>query len=368
MSLLLKDIYTKSFYNDFLLRIKFILPNINQQQFINLIFDKDWLNKELKARIRHTTLVLHQFMPSNYAQASIKIIEIVKHLQKNNIKLSHIEYSFLSDYIEVFGLDYLPESIVAIEVVSPYSSCEFCIRPFIIKYPKQIMEQLLIWSQHPNEHIRRLASEGCRPRLPWAIALTEFKKNPKPILPILENLKNDPSEYVRRSVANNLNDITKDYPELVITIAKQWKGLSKQTDAIIKHACRNLLKQGYPEILKYYNLHKNDNIKIDNFNLHTPYVIIGNNLNFSFTITNSTKQQQQIRLEYAIYYLRQNGHHNKKVFKISERILEPNQSVDITKNQSFKIITTRQFYQGIQHLAIHLNGQEQQKVSFELIK
>ncbi len=109
---------------------------------------------------------------------------------------------------------------------------------------------MLQWSQHANEHVRRLSSEGCRPRLPWAMALPALKRNPAPILPILENLKHDPSEFVRRSVANNLNDIAKDNPDIVIALAARWKGISRETDAIIKHGCRTCSSR---DIVLYWN-------------------------------------------------------------------------------------------------------------------
>ncbi len=119
-------------------------------------------------------------------------------------------------------------------------------------YPDEMLSQMISWSKHENNKVRRLASEGSRPRLPWAMALPSYKNDPSPILPILENLKEDSCEVVRRSVANNLNDIAKDNPDTVIDISKQWKGKSKETDALVKHACRTLLKQGELQILKLF--------------------------------------------------------------------------------------------------------------------
>ncbi|MGY0037975.1 DNA alkylation repair protein [Pedobacter sp. NJ-S-72] len=134
-------------------------------------------------------------------------------------------------------------------MITQFISCEFAVRPFLAKYGGQMMIRMEKWSLHESHKVRRLASEGSRSRLPWAMAVPGLKKDPSPILPILENLKNDPSEWVRKSVANNLNDISKDHPEIVIAIANRWKGLSKETDAIIKHGCRSLLKQGHAKIL-----------------------------------------------------------------------------------------------------------------------
>lgn len=226
---------------------------------------------------------------------------------------------------------------------------------------------MIVWSGHENHHVRRLASEGARPRLPWAIALPALKRDPSPILPVLENLKNDPSEYVRRSVANNLNDISKDNPATLLSLIKKWKGSSKETDAIIKHGCRTLLKQAHPEVLKYYRLHTNNSITVSRLKVLTPIVKTGSALEFSFTLQNADAKTQSARLEYAIYYLKKNGLLSKKVFKISERQLQPKANHRFVKKHSFKLITTRRFYPGRHKFSIIVNGQERKVGKFELL-
>jgi 3-methyladenine DNA glycosylase AlkC len=99
------------------------------------------------------------------------------------------------------------------------------------------MRYLYTRAEVQNHDVRRLASEGCRPRLPWAMALPQFRKDPSPALPILEKLKNDESDYVRKSVANNLNEISKDHPQLVLDICERWYGQTANTDWLVKHAC-----------------------------------------------------------------------------------------------------------------------------------
>jgi hypothetical protein len=197
------------------------------------------------------------------------------------------------------------------------------------------------------------------------MALPALKKDPSAILPILENLKNDPGEWVRRSVANNLNDIAKDNPQVVLRIAAKWKGLSRETDAIVKHGCRTLLKQGHPEVLKFYNL-DGSNLAVADFKVLTPEVGIGDYLSFSFTVANNHSEPLIVRLEYAIYYRKQNGQLTRKVFKISERICQPAEIIKVTRRQSFKMITTRKFYEGEHKIAIVVNGVEQQPEPFVL--
>lgn len=366
MSSLLKDIYSREFFDSFSDTLEQVVPSFNRREFIQRIFENDWESKELKERMRHTALVINAFFPNDFATTAKLIENIIDNLRQRNITESSIEFMFLPDYIEIYGINDFDISIKLMEFVTQYTSCEFAVRRFIVKYGDKMLQQMERWSLHHDHRVRRLASEGSRPRLPWAIALPELKINPSRILPILENLKNDPSEYVRRSVANNLNDISKDNPDIALVIFKQWRGHSKETDAIIKHASRTLLKRGHPVILEYFELSDNTKIVADKFNIHTPIVEIGNHLEFSFSIQNTDSKSLSVRVEYGIFYLRSNGQHSKKVFKISERQLKPNEKLDIRRKQSFKVITTRRFYLGPHKLSLIINGLEKKIEKFEL--
>lgn len=362
----LKDIYSPSFFNFFASIAATVLPSFDKKKFQKDIFNNGWNNKELKQRMRHTATVLHQFLHTDFVKAAKQIEKITLKLQQTKINENTFGFMFLPDYIEIYGLNHFKVSINTIELVTQFVSCEFAVRPFILKYKDDMMKQMFTWSKHKNHHVRRLASEGSRPRLPWAMGILALKQNPKAILPLLENLKYDPSEYVRRSVANNLNDIAKDHPALVIAIANKWSGISNETDALIKHGSRTLLKQGNTEILKHFGLANNSKFEAKGLKVITPKVRIGNDLLFTFTVRNGSNKKQLFRLEYAIYYLRKNGLLSKKVFKISERHFEPNEKATITKKQSFKIITTRKFYTGQQKLSIILNGHERATDEFIL--
>jgi 3-methyladenine DNA glycosylase AlkC len=231
-----------------------------------------------------------------------------------------------------------------------------------------MMKQMLLWSKHEHWAVRRLSSEGCRPRLPWHMVLPKLKENPVPIIPILENLKNDTSEIVRKSVANNLNDIAKDNPETVIDLARKWQGLSKNIDGIIKHGCRTLLKQGNTEALELFGLNTLKNISIQNFQILTPKVEIGKSLEFSFKLWNNNNEKTKIRLEYGLYYQKANGTLSKKVCKISEKEYAENSITQINRKQSFRMVTTRVFHIGLHQVSIIINGNEFEKYDFELIE
>lgn len=366
MSSLLKDIYHEAFFTELAEQLGDVMPGFKQQAFIQAIFDEHWKGKELKERIRHSSTVMHRFLPASFPEAAGIICKTIQACRKKGVTggFAHIIFP---DYVEQYGLEHFPEAVKAMEFITQFITCEFAVRPYLLRYEKAMYAQMLKWSTHPNEQVRRLSTEGIRPRLPWGKGVPSLKKDPAPIWPVLENLKQDPSETVRRSVANNLNDIAKDHPELVLKRIKQWKGLSPETDALIKHGCRTLLKQGHPEILKFYGLHKSAHFTISGFRVETPVVRQGDALQFSFRLTNTDRKPQTARIEYAMYYLRKNGQLSKKVFKISERKLAGGEVLQLTRKQSFRPITTRVYYPGQQQVALIINGQEQTARSFDLI-
>lgn len=362
MSTLLKDRYNNKFFSDLGEGMNKVLKNYDHNAFVKTIHKSPWKKMELKDRMKRIAESLAQILPSDYKKAIIVFKNICDKLRVH--KDYGLEFMFLPEYIEAHGLEYFEESMKAMEKITSLTSCEFAIRPFIIKYPKKSIKRLIKWSKHKDLHVRRLASEGCRPRLPWAIALPDFKKDPKAILPILENLKNDPSEYVRRSVANNLNDISKDNPDTFIKTVKPWLGKNQELDAIVKHGSRTLLKAGDNRVYAMYGI-TTKGIEISNLEIPSA-VKIGNKLNFNFEVTNSNKSEKYIRLEYAIYFLLKNGKLSKKVYKISEGSFTKNEHKTIQRFHNFKIITTKKYYPGGHELAIIANGKEIVKKVFKL--
>ena len=362
----LKELYSLEFFNECASFIKQVYPEFENKRFISNIFDKEWKQRELKDRMRHTSNTLVDLLPKSINQSLDMLSQLTETLIQNKQEKKALQYMFIPDFIEVFGINHFEKSMQTIEKVTQFTSCEFAVRPFIIKYP-ETMPQMVKWSKHPNHCVRRLASEGCRPRLPWAMALPDFKNSPKPILPILENLKKDDSEFVRKSVANNLNDISKDNPELALEIAYKWYGKYEKTNWIVKHGCRTLLKQGNEQALALFGLQNNDAIRLKNFKINNSRVKIGSDLTFQFDLKNESGTAAKVRLEYAIYYLRNNGTHSKKVFKISEKDYAPQQTAVINRKQPFKIISTRRFYLGEHFVSLIINGKESGKLAFEVV-
>jgi 3-methyladenine DNA glycosylase AlkC len=375
-----KNMWNERFFDGFTKALKCIINDFDERKFLSQIMDDEWENKELLQREMHISTTLKNFLPQDYKNATAKILELISHIKDTPYWLSlkqlkdtqyslSLEYGFLSGFVGQYGLDDFETSVKAIEEITQFTSCEGAVRPFIIKYPNEMMQQMLAWSKHQNPWVRRLSSEGCRPRLPWTMALQKLKNNPAPIIPILENLKNDPSVFVRMSVANNLNDIAKDNPKTVIALAKKWQGQSINTDWIIKHGCRSLLKQGIPEVMEIVGFGSGvKNISIQDFQISTPEVKIGKFLGFSFKLLNNNNKKTKIRLEYGLYYQKANGTLSKKVCKISEKDYSENSVTNITRKHSFKVVTTRVFHPGLHQVSIIINGNEFEKYNFELIE
>src|SRR5690606_18613561 len=214
----------------------------NRRQFLQSVFDADWEQRELKARLQHIRSCLHQHVRLSYVDALSVLMAAAPEFGGYHAIL-------FPDYVEAYGLDDWQPSMRALAHFTKYSSAEFAVRPFLVKDPERMLKQMQRWSRDDNEHLRRLSSEGARPRLPWAMALPQFKRDPAPLLPILDQLHADPSLYVRKSVANHLNDIAKDNPQVTLDWARRFRGVHAHTDWIIKRACRTLLKRADADAL-----------------------------------------------------------------------------------------------------------------------
>jgi len=359
MADLLKNYLNPDAVRDFALVLKSVYAAFDVDAFLAQTLDETWDKLELKARGRKISTNMGKFLPTDYANAIAICDEAVA-------KCDFFFCIQFADFVEVYGQDeaHWDISIAALERYTQYSSSEFAVRPFIIKDEARMMAQMRAWAEHENEHVRRLASEGCRPALPWAMALNSFKRDPTPVLPILERLKTDPSAYVRKSVANNLNDISKTHPDLVARLAVEWHGKDALTDWIVKHGCRTLLKKGNRDVLEIFGFDNADAIDVADFALDKTAIAIGDDIFFSFEI--ETKQATKARLEYGIDYVKANGKRNRKIFQISEIALGANQRKIYTKKHSFADVSTRKHYPGGHSVTLIVNGTERGTLDFIL--
>ena len=360
MAELLKDIYSPAYLAKVGQAFKREAPHFDDQGFVDWVQQGEWPELALKARMARIREGIHRFLALPYAEAVPVVLAAAP-------EFGSYEGMFFPDYISEYGLDDWELSIQALEVLTAYSSSEFAVRPFILKDTPRMMAQMQQWSLSDNYHVRRLASEGCRPRLPWAQALPAFKKDPSLILPILAQLRNDPSDYVHRSVANNLNDIAKDHPDMVVAWAKQYQGESKITDWVIRHASRTLLKQAHPEVMAFYGYSASSHVQVEALELSSNSISIGEALSFSFTLRSlSAEALGKLRIEYVIDYLKANGKHQSKVFKLSEADYAAPE-VRLSRRQSFRQMSTRVHYAGLHRVAIRVNGEVKANAEFTLL-
>lgn len=357
----LKYLYNEKFVDQLAQIIKRYFHDFKEKEFYSSIFDDTWDDLELKQRMRHISTIMYDYLPQNYEESINILKQTYPHMIGEGIRLENIVFQ---DFVEVFGCEHWDVSMDALECFTRNCSSEFAIRQFIVKDEDKAMKQMLIWAVSDDHELRRLASEGCRSRLPWAIALPSFKKDPTKVLEVLELLKDDDSKYVQKSVANNINDISKDHIETVVDIVKSWQGFSKNRDWILKHGSRTLLKASNEDILDLFGYKNPASLTLENFTC-SDIVKEGEEVFFSFDIVTQEKMDK-LRVEYKLDFLRANGKHNSKVFKISE-VDDFIGTKSINKKYSFKAISTRRYYLGEHKLSVMVNGIVLQESNFRLV-
>lgn len=328
---------------------------------------KNFSKSELKTRVALISEALYITVLGSYAAQIKALVEALA--LSSEPRLTGFELWPLLHFIQTYGLQDYKISIKAIEQLTPFFTGEFAIQPFFANAPKQTILEATRWSLSKNHHVRRLASEGSRSRLPWGMRQPLFIENPKLTLPILENLKHDPELYVRKSVANHLNDLSKDHSDYVITLLKKWTQQSPKKHQekiawITKQALRTLIKKGHPEALSLIGFNSKAQIELIEWTLHQRHLRIGEKLQFSMAI--KTPLRTQVLIDYAIHYRKANGTYSPKVFKGTQRTCEAGVLMTIEKSHSFKTVTTRTLYPGVHYVELLINGKSYGKQSFTL--
>jgi len=324
---------------------------------------------ELKERIARISQSLFAYLPQNNYEHAVAIMldSLAPEGAGWDKGITGWGTLPLNHYASANGLDHFDISMAFFKKTTVHFSAEFDIRFFILAYPEQSLVLLNKWAQDANVHVRRLVSEGTRPRLPWAIKLQPFIDDPSPLLPMLLMLRNDEQEYVRRSVANSLNDIAKDHPNFVANIAREWSvdaDINRQR--LIKHACRTLIKQGHKPTLDALG-YGTPLVNLETLQVKTATVNFGNVLVFEVVLHSESDTDQNLVIDYAIHHRKANGSTSPKVFKWKNTVLKAKGTLNAIKKHALKPITTRVYYNGEHFVELFVNGISVGKTNFELI-
>jgi 3-methyladenine DNA glycosylase AlkC len=353
----LKNMYHETFLREFGMKVQSVYSQFQTESFVSGVLEEGWEALELKGRIRRIASVLGEHLPDRYANA----IDVLFQIDEECVGFP---YLFFPDFVEVYGTaeDDWELSMRALERFTARSSAEFAIRSFIVRDPERAMKQMLEWALNSNEHVRRLASEGCRPRLPWGQSLPAFKRDPSPVLQVLELLKADPSLYVRKSVANNLNDIAKDHPQLVLLTARNWIGTHPDTDWIVRHACRTLIRNADPEALALFGYTEADRGKpiavSASIETKPSELMIGGSCELHYELRIRGGDQARIRVEYGIDFVKARGQASRKLFLLSDKTAPGGSILSGQRVHRFADLTTRKHYPGEHRIVLLVNGEE----------
>ncbi|WP_228765904.1 DNA alkylation repair protein [Sphingopyxis solisilvae] len=312
-------------------------------------------------RVRHIADALRPALPADYG-AALDVIQVMAP------QLTHsFQAIAVTEYVARFGLDDFDRSMDALAVLTRFGTAEFAIRPFLAHDADHALATMEGWTASDDEHVRRLASEGGRPRLPWAARVPALKADPTRAAPILEALKADPALYVRKSVANHLNDIAKDRPDWLLDRLAGWPQHDPYTVWIIRHALRTLIKQGEPRALALIGVGHGAAVTVRNFTVEPAVVRLGERIAISAAIVSDSSENQPLVVDYRVHYARAGGKTAAKVFKWKSFDLAGGETVALRINQVIRDFSTRRHHPGQHTIELIVNGQTMATGGFELL-
>lgn len=365
---LFKDYYGPALVADLSARILAVEPSFAAGAFAERLACA-LPHLELKARVAAIADALRDYLPDHYPEALKVIARILGPPPAEGpgmFKESWYTWP-LAAFVERHGLDHPAESLDALHAITQRGTAEFAIRPFLVRHPELTLTTLRRWAGDPSFHVRRLVSEGTRTRLPWAGRLTAFIADPAPVLELLERLRADPSEYVRRSVANNLNDIAKDHPELALVTLERWAvGASPEAERLVRHAARGLVKQGHPRALALLGA-AGAAVRLVSLRVEPPAPRIGQQIALAAELLSEATASQRLVVDYVVQFAGVRGAARRKVFKLRTLDLAPGARTELRWRHSLEQRTVRRHYPGAHRVEIQVNGAILGGADFELL-
>jgi len=260
------------------------------------------------------------------------------------------------------------DALALLAELTPRLSSEFAIRTLLLADLDRALPIILEWTTSPDEHVRRLASEGTRSFLPWARRVPALVARPDATIPILDRLYRDDSEYVRRSVANHLNDFSRQHPDVVVATAKSWlTAPDDHTGRLVRHALRTVVKKGHPGALTLLGFDTDAELTVVGPTLDLDEVAFGETITFSADISNAGPTDAVLAIDYAVHHMKANGSQTAKTFKLATRTLAPGETISISRSHSLRAITTRRYYPGAHGIELQINGASRGRADFALL-
>ena len=356
----LKDIFNAARFRHVATEVMAVYPSFDGKAFLaQALHGLDELS--LMQRLRRMSECLHSALPADYNKALNVLRELAPRINSSFVTLA------LPDFVGRYGRNDFDTSMEALKFFTTFGSSEFAVREFLRLDPQRALAVMEVWSQDKNEHVRRLASEGSRPRLPWSFRLDALMADPELAAPILARLQADSSLYVRKSVANHLNDITKLHPDWVMDTIEGWPLHDPHTAWIARHALRNLIKKGDRRALAVIGAGEKAQVELTNLKVNPHELRLGERMGLSFALTSTAHKSQRLVVDYAIHYVKKSGVSSAKVFKFKELTLPAGESVALSRSQIIKDFTTRVHHSGRHEVDVMVNGEKLGSGFFDLL-
>lgn len=333
----------------------------NQNKFLKDV-SKELQSLEMKSRVDLISKSIHDNFKLSYTDKIKFLITKLDEIKEIDIFMI---WPF-TNYVAKYGLEHLDQSAIAMIEMTKRFSSEFVVRFYIQKYESKMYSLYFErWVKDKNEHVRRLVSEGSRPNLPWGIKVNYINQNLNQNVELLNTLKDDDSLYVRKSVANHLNDISRIDPELMLNTLSNWNLNNANQKWIIKSACRTLLKQGDSRALALNGYSIDPDVKLLKKYISTETIKEGDTFEISFELINKSDKVLNLSIDYILFYPKKNGSLSPKIFKLKDVALD--KKLFITKNVPFKKVTTRTHYKGVHNIEIKISNRVFKFKKFELM-
>lgn len=345
----LKEIFDRARMKRFAAETKAVWPGFDDRRFLDLATaGLDDLG--IMQRMRLAAEAFGATLPDDFGRAADILGEVAPRLGHAFAAIA------LCDYVAICGQGHFDRSMAALKLLTTYGSAEFAIRHFLAADFDRTIAVMRGWAEDGNEHVRRLASEGSRPRLPWSFQLRSLIADPSPTLPILERLKADEALYVRKSVANHLNDIGKDNPAILLETVSRWDRGDPRTAWIVRHALRTLVKKGDASALAVVGASSGAELRVERFAVSPPAVRLGGRIAIEGAVVSTGAGDQRLVVDYAVHYVKKAGRTSRKVFKLKEINLAPGQAARLSIGQTIRDFTTRTHNEGFHKVELLVNG------------